>query len=87
MSVILGNFCIRPKNLGEKRKRWAEKTKENNTQELELWEYISKTEGAEVLDELSNSAHQWDDFIELLQIVDTVINYILEFKVWTPSSN
>ena len=55
----------------------AENNNENNTQELELWERISTTEGverAEVLDELSHIAYRRDDFNECLQLVDTSID-------------
>jgi tetratricopeptide (TPR) repeat protein len=55
----------------------TEKNNENNTQELELWERMSTTEGAEraeVLDELSHIAFRRDDFNECLQLVDTSID-------------
>ena len=55
----------------------AENNNENNTQEQELWERISTTEGverAEVLDELSYIAYRRDDFNECLQLVDTSID-------------
>ena len=55
----------------------TENNNENNTQELELWERMSKTEGAEraeVLDELSHIAFRRDDFNECLQLVDTSID-------------
>ena len=55
----------------------AENNNENNTQEQELWERISTTEGverAEVLDELSHIAYRRDDFNECLQLVDTSID-------------
>ena len=55
----------------------AEYNNENNTQEQELWERISTTEGierAEVLDELSHIAYRRDDFSECLQLVDTSID-------------
>ena len=55
----------------------AEYNNENNTQEQELWERISTTEGverAEVLDELSYIAYRRDDFNECLQLVDTSID-------------
>ena len=55
----------------------AENNNENNTQEQELWERISTTEGverAEVLDKLSHIAYRRDDFSECLQLVDTSID-------------
>ena len=55
----------------------AENNDENKTQELELWERISTTEGAEraeVLDELSHIAYRRDAFNECLQLVDTSID-------------
>ena len=55
----------------------TENNNENNTQELELWERMSTTEGAEraeVLDELSHIAFRRDDFNESLQLVDTSID-------------
>jgi tetratricopeptide (TPR) repeat protein len=55
----------------------TENNNENNTQELELWERMSETEGAEraeVLDELSHIAFRRDDFNESLQLVDTSID-------------
>ena len=55
----------------------AENNNENNTQEQELWERMSTTEGverAEVLDELSYIAFRRDDFNECLQLVDTSID-------------
>ena len=55
----------------------TENNNENNTQELELWERMSTTEGAEraeVLDELSHIAFRRDDFNECLQLVDTSID-------------
>ncbi len=55
----------------------AENNDENNTQELELWERMSTTEGAEraeVLDELSHIAFRRDAFNECLQLVDTSID-------------
>ena len=55
----------------------AENNNENNTQEQELWERISTTEGAEraeVLDELSHIAFRRDDYNECLQLVDTSID-------------
>jgi len=55
----------------------AENNNENNTQEQELWERISTTEGeerAEVLDELSHIAYRRDDYNECLQLVDTSID-------------
>jgi hypothetical protein len=55
----------------------AENNNENNTQELELWERMSTTEGAEraeVLDELSHIAFRRDAFNECLQLVDTSID-------------
>ena len=55
----------------------AENNNENNTQELELWERMSTTEGAEraeVLDELSHIAYRRDAFNECLQLVDTSID-------------
>ena len=55
----------------------AENNKENETQEQELWERISTTEGAEraeVLDELSHIAYKRDNYIECLQLVDTSID-------------
>jgi len=54
----------------------AENNKENHTQEQELWERISTTEGierAEVLDELSHIAYQRDSYSECIQLVDTSI--------------
>ena len=53
---------------------------ENNkkdTQEQELWERISTTDGterAEVLDELSHIAYNRDNYIECLQLVETSID-------------
>jgi len=55
----------------------AENHNENKTQELELWERMSTTEGAEraeVLDELSHIAFRRDDYNECLQLVDTSID-------------
>ena len=55
----------------------AENNNENNTQELELWERMSTTGGAEraeVLDELSHIAFRRDAFNECLQLVDTSID-------------
>lgn len=55
----------------------AEHNKENDTQEQELWERISTTEGAEraeVLDELSHIAYRRDNYSECLQLVDTSID-------------
>ncbi len=55
----------------------AENNKENETQEQELWERISTTEGAEraeVLDELSHIAYKRDNYLECLQLVDTSID-------------
>lgn len=55
----------------------TENNNENNTQELELWERMSTTEGAEraeVLDELSHIAYRRDAFNECLQLVDTSID-------------
>ncbi len=55
----------------------AENNKENDTQEQELWERISTTEGAEraeVLDELSHIAYKRDNYLECLQLVDTSID-------------
>jgi tetratricopeptide (TPR) repeat protein len=55
----------------------AEHNKENHTQEQELWERISTTEGAEraeVLDELSHIAYQRDNYTECLHLVDTSID-------------
>ena len=55
----------------------AENNDENKTQELELWERMSTTEGAEraeVLDELSHIAFRRDAFNECLQLVDTSID-------------
>ena len=49
---------------------------EKETQEQELWERISTSEGterAEVLDELSHIAYNRDNYIECLQLVDTSI--------------
>ncbi len=49
---------------------------EKDTQELELWERISTTEGAEraeVLDELSHIAFKRDNYTECLHLVDTSI--------------
>ena len=49
---------------------------EKDTQEQELWERISTSEGterAEVLDELSHIAYNRDNYIECLQLVDTSI--------------
>ena len=60
----------------------TENNNENNTQELELWERMSTTEGAEraeVLDELSHIAFRRDDFNESLQLVDTSID--IYFKI------
>ena len=54
----------------------AEKN-EKDTQEQELWERISTSEGterAEVLDELSHIAYNRDNYIECLQLVDTSID-------------
>ena len=55
----------------------AENNHENESQELELWERMSTTEGAEraeVLDELSHIAYRRDDYSECLQLVDTSID-------------
>jgi tetratricopeptide (TPR) repeat protein len=55
----------------------AEHNNENQTQEQELWERISTTEGAEraeVLDELSHLAYKRDNYSECLQLVDTSID-------------
>jgi tetratricopeptide (TPR) repeat protein len=55
----------------------AENNHENESQELELWERMSATEGAEraeVLDELSHIAYRRDDYNECLQLVDTSID-------------
>ncbi len=55
----------------------AENNNENQTQEQELWERMTMTEGAEraeVLDELSHIAYRRDDFNECLQLVDTSID-------------
>ena len=49
---------------------------ENNTQEQELWDRMSTTEGrerAEVLDELSHIAYKKDNYTECLHLVDTSI--------------
>ncbi|CAN2189317.1 Tetratricopeptide repeat [Candidatus Nanopelagicaceae bacterium] len=49
---------------------------EKDTQEQELWERISTTEGterAEVLDELSHIAYRRDNYTECLHLVDTSI--------------
>ena len=49
---------------------------EKETQEQELWERISTSEGterAEVLDELSHIAYNRDNYIECLHLVDTSI--------------
>jgi tetratricopeptide (TPR) repeat protein len=49
---------------------------EKETQELELWDRISTTEGAEraeVLDELSHIAYKKNNYIECLQLIDTSI--------------
>ena len=49
---------------------------EKDTQEQELWERISTSEGterAEVLDELSHIAYNRDNYIECLHLVDTSI--------------
>jgi tetratricopeptide (TPR) repeat protein len=54
----------------------AEKN-EKDTQEQELWERISTSEGterAEVLDELSHIAYNRDNYIECLHLVDTSID-------------
>ena len=50
---------------------------EKDTQEQELWERISTTNGterAEVLDELSHIAYKRDDYTECLQLVETSID-------------
>ena len=50
---------------------------EHNTQEQELWDRISTTEGAEraeVLDELSHIAYNRDNYTECLHLVDTSID-------------
>ncbi len=55
----------------------AENNREHETQEQELWERISTTEGAEraeVLDELSHLAYKRDNYSECLQLVDTSID-------------
>ena len=47
---------------------------EKETQEQELWERISTSEGterAEVLDELSHIAYNRDNYTECLHLVDT----------------
>jgi tetratricopeptide (TPR) repeat protein len=49
---------------------------EHNTQEQELWDRMSTTEGrerAEVLDELSHFAYKKDNYTECLHLVDTSI--------------
>ena len=49
---------------------------DHNTQEQELWDRISTTEGrerAEVLDELSHIAYRKDNYTECLHLVDTSI--------------
>jgi len=49
---------------------------EHNTQEQELWDRMSMTEGrerAEVLDELSHIAYKKDNYTECLHLVDTSI--------------
>ena len=49
---------------------------EHNTQEQELWDRMSTTEGAEraeVLDELSHIAYKKDNYTECLHLVDTSI--------------
>jgi tetratricopeptide (TPR) repeat protein len=49
---------------------------DHNTQEQELWERMSMTEGrerAEVLDELSHIAYRKDNYTECLHLVDTSI--------------
>ena len=49
---------------------------EQNTQELELWDRISTTEGAEraeVLDELSHFAYKKNNYTECLQLIETSI--------------
>ena len=50
---------------------------EKETQELELWDRISTTEGAEraeVLDELSHFAYKKNNYTECLQLIDTSID-------------
>jgi tetratricopeptide (TPR) repeat protein len=50
---------------------------EKETQELELWDRISTTEGAEraeVLDELSHFAYKKNNYIECLQLIETSID-------------
>jgi len=50
---------------------------DHNTQEQELWERMSTTDGAEraeVLDELSHIAYKKENYIECLQLVDTSID-------------
>ena len=50
---------------------------EHNTQEQELWDRMSTTEGrerAEVLDELSHIAYKKDNYTECLHLVDTSIS-------------
>jgi tetratricopeptide (TPR) repeat protein len=49
---------------------------EKETQELELWDRISTTEGAEraeVLDELSHFAYKKNNYTECLQLIETSI--------------
>lgn len=76
--MTLGSFTpVRRTFPEEKETVSLENNRENETQEQELWERISTTEGAEraeVLDELSYIAYRRDDFNECLQLVDTSID-------------
>jgi tetratricopeptide (TPR) repeat protein len=76
--VTVGSFQpVRRTFPEEKETVSAENNHENQTQELELWERISTTEGAEraeVLDELSHIAYRRDDYNECIQLVDTSID-------------
>ena len=62
--------------MSEEKETVSAEKNEKDTQEQELWERISTSEGterAEVLDELSHIAYNRDNYIECLQLVDTSI--------------
>jgi tetratricopeptide (TPR) repeat protein len=67
--------------LSKKKETVNSENNEQNTQEQELWDRISTSEGterAEVLDELSHIAYNRNNYTECLQLVDTSID--LYFK-------
>lgn len=62
--------------MSEEKETVSAEKNEKDTQEQELWERISTSEGterAEVLDELSHIAYNRDNYIECLHLVDTSI--------------